>query len=121
MRRFLWLYMTPGCSPVKEINRLKILQDVIDHNLRPGQAAEMPGITPRHCNRLLKRYRQLGPLGMSNHSRGRAGNRLLPTSLIDQALRIIREHYRDLTPRWRGKIWRKFTVWFLARKLSDAS
>lgn len=98
MRRFLWLYMTPGCSPVKEINRLKILQDVIDRNLRPGQAAEMPGITPRHCSQLLKRYRQLGPLGMSNHSRGRAGNRLLPTSLIDQALRIIREHYRDFDP-----------------------
>ncbi|ENY9358850.1 hypothetical protein ACF5F0_000217 [Salmonella enterica] len=58
----------------------------------------MPGITPRHCSRLLKRYRQLGPLGMSNHSRGRAGNRLLPTSLIDQALRIIREHYRDFDP-----------------------
>lgn len=69
---------------MKEINRLKILQDVIDRNLRPGQAAEMPGITPRHCSRLLKRYRQLGPLGMSNHSRGRAGNRLLPTSLIDK-------------------------------------
>lgn len=83
---------------MKEINRLKILQDVIDRNLRPGQAAEMPGITPRHCSRLLKRYRQLGPLGMSNHSRGRAGNRLLPTSLIDQALRIIREHYRDFDP-----------------------
>lgn len=33
---------------VKEINRLKILQDVIDRNLSPGQAAEMLGITPRH-------------------------------------------------------------------------
>lgn len=41
---------------VKEINRLKILQDVIDRNLRPGQAAQMPGITPRHCSRLLNRY-----------------------------------------------------------------
>lgn len=106
---------------VKGINRLKILQDAIDRNLHPGQAAEMLGITPRHCRRLLKRYRQLGPLGMNNHSRGRVGNHLLPTSLIDQALCIIREHYRDLAPRWRWKIWRKFTVWFLARKLSDAS
>ncbi|EDV3192384.1 hypothetical protein JT93_002890 [Salmonella enterica] len=34
---------------VKEISRLKILQDVIERNLRPGQAAEMLGITPRHC------------------------------------------------------------------------
>ncbi|HIE9191397.1 helix-turn-helix domain-containing protein [Klebsiella pneumoniae] len=51
-----------GMFNVKEINRIKILQDVIDRNLRPGQAAEMLGITPRHCSRLLKRYRQLGPL-----------------------------------------------------------
>lgn len=83
-----------GMFTVKKINRLKILQDVIDSNLRPGQAAEMLSIT----SRLLKRYRQLGPLGMNNHSRGRAGNRLLPTSLTDQALRIIREHYRDFGP-----------------------
>ncbi|WP_434968229.1 hypothetical protein [Salmonella enterica] len=48
--------------------------------------------------RLLKRYRQLEPLGMNNQSRGRAGNRLLPTSLTDQALRIIREHYREFGP-----------------------
>lgn len=87
-----------GMFTVKEINRLKILQDVIDRNLRPGQAAEMLGITPRHCSRLLKRYRQSGPLGMNNQSRGRTGNRLLPTSLTDQALNIIREHYSDFGP-----------------------
>ncbi len=80
-----------GMFTVKEINRLKILQDVIDRNIRPGQAAEMLGITPRHCSRLLKRYRQYGPLGMNNQSRGRTGNRLLPASLTDQALSIIRE------------------------------
>lgn len=87
-----------GMFTVKEINRLKILQDVIDRNLRPGQAAEMLGITPRHCSRLLKRYRQYGPLGMNNQSRGRTGNCLLPASLTDQALSIIREHYRDFGP-----------------------
>ena len=58
-----------GMFTVKEINRLKILQDVIERNLRPGQAAEMLGITPRHCSRLLKRYRQSGPLGMNNQAR----------------------------------------------------
>lgn len=57
-----------GMVSVKEINRLKILQDVIDHNLRPRQAAEMLGITPRHCSRLLQRYRQSGPLGMNNQN-----------------------------------------------------
>lgn len=62
---------------MRDVNRLRILQDVIDRNLRPGLAAEMLGITPRHCSRLLKRYRQSGPLGMNNQSRGRTGNRLL--------------------------------------------
>ncbi len=56
-----------GMFNVKEINRLKILQDVIDRNLRPGQAAEMLGITPRHCSRLLGRCRPA-----SDHSDGRA-------------------------------------------------
>ena len=65
-----------GMLTVKEINRLKILQDVIDRNL----------------------YRQSGPFGMNNQSRGRTGNRLLPTSLTDQALSIIREHYCDFGP-----------------------
>ncbi|TCQ76681.1 Homeodomain-like domain-containing protein [Raoultella ornithinolytica] len=87
-----------GMFTVKEINRLKILQDVIDRNLRPGQAADMLCITPRHCSRLLKRYRQSGPLGMNNKSRGRPGNRLLPTSLTNHALNIIRERYSDFGP-----------------------
>ncbi|ENT6709007.1 hypothetical protein ACFDXH_004095 [Salmonella enterica] len=37
-----------GMFTVKKINGLKILQDVIEYNLRPGQAATMLGITPRH-------------------------------------------------------------------------
>ena len=47
---------------------------------------------------VLKRYRQSGPLGMNNQSRGRTGNSLLPASLTDQALSIIRELYRDFGP-----------------------
>lgn len=64
-----------GMFTVKEINRLKILQYVIDRNLRPGQAADMLGITPRHCSRLLKRYRQSGPQG--NHQTPHDKNRAL--------------------------------------------
>lgn len=87
-----------GMFTMKEINRLKILQDIIDRNLRPGLTAKMLGITPRHCSRLLKRYRQSGPLGMNNKIRGRPGNHLLPKSLTNQALNIIRERYSDFGP-----------------------
>ncbi|HHL3337148.1 TPA: helix-turn-helix domain-containing protein [Klebsiella pneumoniae] len=63
--RLMTAYGTEFFS-MRDVNRLRILQDVIDRNLRPGLAAEMLGITPRHCSRLLKRYRQSGPLGMNN-------------------------------------------------------
>ncbi|WP_433654723.1 hypothetical protein [Klebsiella variicola] len=51
-----------GMFTVKEINRLKILQDVIDSNLCPGQAAEILSITPPQCSQLLKSHRQYEPL-----------------------------------------------------------
>ncbi|VAS50477.1 transposase [Klebsiella pneumoniae] len=84
-----------GVFTLKEINRIKIIQDVIERRITTRRAAEHLGITPRHCSRLLKRYRQSGPLGMNNQSRGRTGNRLLSASLTDQALNIIRERYAD--------------------------
>ncbi|WP_273855317.1 hypothetical protein [Serratia liquefaciens] len=72
-----------------EVNRLKIIQDVIDSNLRPGQAEDMLGITPGHCSRLLERYQQSRPLGMNNQNRARTGNRLLSASLTDLALTLL--------------------------------
>lgn len=70
-----------GMFTVKGINRLKILQDAIDRNLHPGQAAEMLGITPRHCRRLLKRR------GLRIHHIGEQGE------LID-TLGHFRESYQ---------------------------
>lgn len=79
----------------------------------------MLGITPRHCSRLLKRYRQSGPLGMNNQSRGRTGNRLLPASLTDRALSIIRERYHDFGPTLAREKLEEVHGLVLARKPSD--
>lgn len=49
---------------MKETNRLKILQNVIVHNL-----AEIFGITPQHCSRLLQRYRQFEVPGHGSHDK----------------------------------------------------
>nr|WP_272690031.1 helix-turn-helix domain-containing protein [Providencia sp. PROV152] len=48
-----------GRFTLKELNRIKVLQDVIDRKMTPGRAAMVLGITPRHCSRLIKRYREL--------------------------------------------------------------
>lgn len=47
-----------------EVNRLKIIQDVVDRRLTTLMAAQRLGISDRQCRRLLSRYREYGPLGM---------------------------------------------------------
>lgn len=43
---------------MNDVNRLKILQDVIDRRLTTRLAATRLEISDRHCRRLLERYRE---------------------------------------------------------------
>ena len=81
-----------------EVNRLKIIQDVVDRRLTTQMAAQRLGISDRHCRRLLVRYREHGPLGMTNRHRGKPSNNQLPPGLAQYALNIIHERYADFGP-----------------------
>lgn len=73
-----------GMFTLKEIKRVKIIQDVIERRMTTHRAAEHLGISDRQCRRLLVRYREEGPLGMANRRRGMRGNRQLMPGLADQ-------------------------------------
>ncbi|HDT0788086.1 ISNCY family transposase [Klebsiella aerogenes] len=81
-----------------EVNRLKIIQDVIDRRLTTHMAAQRLGISDRQCRRLLSRYREQGPIGMANRRRGKPSNNQLPQGMAQYALNIIRERYADFGP-----------------------
>ncbi|MCM7512097.1 ISNCY family transposase [Enterobacter hormaechei] len=81
-----------------EVNRLKIIQDVVDRRLTTLMAAQRLGISDRQCRRLLSRYREYGPLGMASRRRGKPSNNQLPDGLAQYALNIIRERYTDFGP-----------------------
>ncbi|VUS41094.1 hypothetical protein SPARK1531C2_04925 [Klebsiella grimontii] len=87
-----------GVFTLKEINRVKIIQDVIERRITTRRAAEHLGISDRQCRRLLARYRDGGPLGMASKRCGKRGNRQLPPGLTDQALELIRTRYADFGP-----------------------
>ncbi|ENV3561157.1 helix-turn-helix domain-containing protein [Escherichia coli] len=55
---------------MNDINRLRILQDVIDRSLTICLAASRLEISDRRCRRLLERYREHGPLLLVNRRRG---------------------------------------------------
>ncbi|QRR07004.1 ISNCY family transposase [Burkholderia sp. MS455] len=83
---------------MRELDRLKVIQAVVDLGLKPGRAAERLGLTVRQIERLVIRYRESGAAGLTSRKRGRPGNRRLDEELARRALTIIRERYADFGP-----------------------
>ncbi|MGO4579608.1 ISNCY family transposase [Cupriavidus sp. 2TAF22] len=83
---------------MRELDRLKTVQAVVDGQLRPSVAAERLEITDRQFRRLLERYRQEGPSGLASRRRGRPSNNRMPVDRESVALGLIREHYADFGP-----------------------
>ena len=83
---------------MRELDRLKMIQAVVDMGLKPGRAAERLGLTVRQVERLLARYRESGAAGLASRKRGTPGNRKLDEGLALRALTIIRERYADFGP-----------------------
>lgn len=72
-----------GFFSMNDVNRIMILQDVIDRRLTTRLAATRLKISDIHCRRLLERYREHGPLSLVNRRRGQPGNRQLMRGLAE--------------------------------------
>ena len=83
---------------MSEFDRLKVIQAVADGLLMPWRAAERLGISRRQIERLTKRFRVEGAMGLTSRHRDRPSNHHLPDGLADQAIEIIRERYPDFGP-----------------------
>ncbi|WP_298235635.1 ISNCY family transposase [uncultured Azohydromonas sp.] len=83
---------------MREVDRLKTIQAVVDGGLRVGQAAQRLGLSRRQVERLLLRYRAQGATGLLSLKRGRPSNHQLPAGLAERAIGLIRKHYADFGP-----------------------
>ena len=83
---------------MRELDRLKVIQAVVDTGLKPGRAAERLGLSVRQVERLIIRYREQGASGVASGRRGRPGNRKLDDGLALRALTVIRDRYADFGP-----------------------
>ena len=81
-----------------ELDRVAVLQRVLEKRLTRRQAAEQLGISPRQARRLAKALETGGPSALVHKRRGRPGNRALPVELRDRAVALIRERYHDFGP-----------------------
>ena len=95
---------------MRELERLKCVQGVVDRQLKLYQAAERLGLTTRQVRRLVRRYSQEGPAGLISRHRNRPSNYPLKATIADQAFGIIRERYADFGPTLAAEKLRESTV-----------
>ena len=83
---------------MRELDRLRVIQAVAEHQLKPGRAAERLCVSVRQIERLVLRYRADGARGLVSGKRARASNHRLPDGVAQRALALIRERYADFGP-----------------------
>lgn len=80
----------------KELPRVTVLADCTQGRLTCARAAELLGISLRHCKRLKRRYRQGGEAALAHVNRGRPSPRRLPQATRQRILRLARSTYAGL-------------------------
>jgi hypothetical protein len=93
MRQLATVTMT-----MRDLDLLKCIQAVSDGDLKPGRAAERPGMSVRQIARLALRYRAEGHVGLISRHRHRTGNRTHLRAAAEQVPRIQCGQYPDLGP-----------------------
>jgi hypothetical protein len=83
---------------MRELDRLKCIQGLIDKQLKQKAVAERLGLTVRQVRRLVERYELEGPRGLISKLRDRPGNRRLKPERAEEAFAVIRAQYADFGP-----------------------
>ncbi|WP_233888566.1 ISNCY family transposase [Paraburkholderia flagellata] len=85
-------------ASMRELERVKVIEAVIEGRLRCFQAAERLQLSERQISRLCRRYEAAGPAGLVSAKRGRPSNRELSVDLRARAMALVCERYADFGP-----------------------
>jgi transposase len=83
---------------MREVDRLRTIQSVVDGMLMTWQAAERLHLGRRQVERLTVRYRSQGASGLLSRHRGHPSNYRLADGVAERALNLIRDRYPDFGP-----------------------
>ncbi len=83
---------------LREIDRVRIVEGVIQRDLTQVKAAEVLGITDRHIRRLVKRVREEGARGIVHRSRGRASPHRMLKEVEERIAWVVEEKYMGFGP-----------------------
>jgi transposase len=83
---------------LREIDRFRIVQGVMQRDLTQIKAAEVLGITDRHIRRLVRRVRDEGARGIVHRSRGRASPHRMLKDFEERIVEVVEERYAGFGP-----------------------
>jgi hypothetical protein len=83
---------------MRELDRFKVMQSVVDGRLKPWRAAERLSLTTRQVRRLAARLRERGPAGLISGRCAKPGNHRIDAGIAVRAVTIIKERYADFGP-----------------------
>lgn len=81
-----------------EINRFKVLQDVIDKRLKQVDAAKQLNLSTRQIHRLLYKLSHFGVSSLAHGNRGKPSNHRYSDAYKTSILKLVRENYTDFSP-----------------------
>jgi hypothetical protein len=81
-----------------ELDRLQVMSQLAARRLTRRRAAVLLGLSQRQVRRLYRAFRRDGAKALASRRRGRPSNRRLPAATREDALRLVRERYRDFGP-----------------------
>jgi transposase len=82
----------------RELTRLEVMQRLTDKRLTQKEAAQMLDLSVRQIKRLFRAYKAQGVQGLISVRRGKASNNRLDPQVVQQAIDLIYERYRDFGP-----------------------
>ena len=82
----------------KELERLRIIQDLISGRTTPRAAAQILRVTERTVWRLRERFIQCGMPGLASLHRGKPSNRKIPDYVRQHTISIVKTYYGDFGP-----------------------
>ncbi len=83
---------------VKELKRLKIIQEAIGRQITQKTVASIIGVTERQIRRITKAVREEGEKGVIHKSRGMVSNRKIPEKTRNKVLMLYKNKYPGFGP-----------------------
>lgn len=99
----------------KELERIEILQKVVEYRLSKKDAAKLMHLSYGHTKRLVKKYRKEGAKGIISQKRGKKSNRAFSDSFKEKVHKLVAEKYPDFKPTFAAEKLREHQV-FLSRE-----